>query len=136
MTDGRSAPVRRTMTFQVQDELDQEAFAATAEPDVVRGEVGQPIKIRPLLNDLPGSDPANPDAELALGGKLPAQAGRRRQDRHSRTASSPSPGPRPGTYFLDYDAAFGNAALDGSTVRVDVQPGPWRPATPSRCPTR
>ncbi len=121
VTDGRSAPVRRTMTFQVQDKLDQEAFAATAEPDVVRGEVGQPIKIRPLLNDLPGSDPADPDAELALGGKLPGQAGAVvKTDTENGVITFT--GSKAGTFFLDYDAAYGNAPLDGSTVRVDVQP--------------
>ena len=121
VTDGRSAPVRRTMTFQVQDKLDQEAFAATAEPDVVRGEVGQPIKIRPLLNDLPGSDPSTPNAELALGGKLPGQSGATiRTDAENGIITFT--GSRAGTFFLDYDAAYGNAPLDGSTVRVDVQP--------------
>ncbi len=121
VTDGRSAPVRRTMTFQVQDKLDQEAFAATAEPDVVRGEVGQPIKIRPLLNDLPGSDPADPDAELALGGKLPGQGGAVvKTDTENGVITFT--GSKAGTFFLDYDAAYGNAPLDGSTVRVDVQP--------------
>ncbi|KRF35221.1 Ig-like domain-containing protein [Nocardioides sp. Soil805] len=121
VTDGRSAPVRRTMTFQVQGKLDQESFPATAEPDVVRGEVGQPIKIRPLLNDLPGSDPASPNAELALGGKLPGQAGATiRTDTENGIITFT--GDRAGTFFLDYDAAYGNAPLDGSTIRVDVQP--------------
>lgn len=121
VTDGRSAPVRRTLTFQVQDRLDQEAFAATAEPDVVRGEVGQPIKVRPLLNDLPGSDPANPHAELALGGKLPGQSGATvRTDTENGVITFT--GARAGTFFLDYDAAYGNAPLDGSIVRVDVRP--------------
>ena len=121
VTDGRSAPVRRTMTFQVQDKLDQESFAATAEPDVVRGEVGQPIKIRPLLNDLPGSDPSDPDAELALGSKLPEQAGATiRTDTENGIITFT--GAKAGSFFLDYDAAYGNAPLDGSTIRVDVQP--------------
>ena len=58
------------MSFQVQAPKDQKAYAPQAEPDVVRGEVGKPIKIRPLLNDLPGSDPNATDAELSLGGKV------------------------------------------------------------------
>ena len=121
VTDGRSAPVRRTMTFQVQDKLDQESFAPTAEPDVVRGEVGRPIKIRPLLNDLPGSDPSTPNAELALGGKLPGQSGATiKTDTENGVITFT--GSRAGTFFLDYDAAYGNAPLDGSTVRIDVQP--------------
>ena len=73
VTDGRSAPVTKSMSFQVQAPKDQKAYAPQAEPDVVRGEVGKPIKIRPLLNDLPGSDPNATDAELSLGGKVPQQ---------------------------------------------------------------
>ena len=66
----------------------------------MRGEVGKPIKIRPLLNDLPGSDPNNPNAELSLGGKVPQQPG-------AKIVSDLDAGPadvhrRPaGTYFLE-----------------------------------
>ncbi|WP_159081367.1 fibronectin type III domain-containing protein [Nocardioides sediminis] len=121
VTDGRSAPVERAITFQVQDKLDQDAFEADAQPDVVRGEVGQPIKIRPLLNDLPGSDPSTPETELALGGKLPGQSGATiRTDLENGIITFT--GSKAGTFFLDYDAAYGNAPLDGSTIRVDVQP--------------
>jgi hypothetical protein len=123
VTDGRSDPVKKSMTFQVQAPKDQKAFAPSAQPDVVRGEVGQPIKIRPLLNDLPGSDPNEPDAELTLGGKVPQQPGTRIvSDLDSGQITFTAD--RPDTYFLNYDAGYGNAPLDQGTIRVDVKARP------------
>ncbi|MCW2833011.1 MAG: hypothetical protein JWN68_964 [Nocardioides sp.] len=123
VSDGRSAPVPQTLTFEVQEKSDRKKIPASAEPDVVRGEVGTPIKIRPLLNDLPGSDPSTPYADLALGGKIPAQPGATiRTDLESGIITFV--GERPGTYFLDYEAAFGFAELDRETVRIDVLPAP------------
>ncbi|WP_210439941.1 Ig-like domain-containing protein [Nocardioides xinjiangensis] len=133
VTDGRSAPVRTSMSFQVQAPKDQTSFAPSAEPDVVRGEVGKPIKIRPLLNDLPGSDPNDTDAELALGGKVPQQPGARIvSDLDSGQITFT--GDRAGTYFLSYDAGYGNAPLDQGTIRVDVKPRPKRAADPIAMP--
>ena len=123
VADGLSRPVTRTMSFAVQERLDQQAFAATAEPDVVRGEVGSPIVIRPLANDLPGSDPSTPNAELALGGKVADQPGTSiRTDLENGLVTLRSD--KPGTYFLDYDAAYGNAPVSHNKIRVDVQPRP------------
>ena len=133
VTDGNSAPVRTSMTFQVQAPQDQDSFAPVAEPDVVRGEIGQPIKIRPLLNDLPGSDPDNPNAELSLGGKVPQQPDATivsDLDAGQLTFT----GDRAGTYFLTYDAGYGNADLDQGTIRVDVKPRPKRAADPIAMP--
>ena len=133
VTDGRSAPVTKSMGFQVQAPKDQKSYAPQAEPDVVRGEVGKPIKIRPLLNDLPGSDPNATDAELSLGGKVPQQPNAKvvtDLDAGQLTFT----GERAGTYFLSYDAAFGNAPLDQGTIRVDVKASPKRAADPIAMP--
>ena len=133
VTDGRSAPVTKSMGFQVQAPKDQKSYAPQAEPDVVRGEVGKPIKIRPLLNDLPGSDPNATDAELSLGGKVPQQPSAKvvtDLDAGQLTFT----GERAGTYFLSYDAAFGNAPLDQGTIRVDVKASPKRAADPIAMP--
>ncbi|HYH73425.1 MAG TPA: hypothetical protein VD764_09410, partial [Nocardioides sp.] len=133
VTDGRSGPVTKSMSFQVQAPQDQKAYAPQAEPDVVRGEVGMPIKIRPLLNDLPGSDPNATDAELSLGGKVPQQPNAKvvtDLDAGQLTFT----GERAGTYFLSYDAAFGNAPLDQGTIRVDVRASPKRAAAPIAMP--
>ncbi|HXH76900.1 Ig-like domain-containing protein [Nocardioides sp.] len=133
VSDGRSAPVPQTLTFDVQEKSDRKKIPASAEPDVVRGEVGTPIKIRPLLNDLPGSDPSTPYADLALGGKIPAQPGATiRTDVESGIITFV--GDRPGTYFLDYEAAFGFAELDRETIRVDVLPAPKTPGAPITMP--
>ncbi|MBD3944595.1 Ig-like domain-containing protein [Nocardioides ganghwensis] len=133
VTDGRSAPVRKSISFQVQARSDQKAFAPSAEPDVVRGEVGKPIKIRPLLNDLPGSDPNDTDAELVLGGKVPQQPGAKVVS-DLESGQLTFTGERAGTYFLSYDAGYGNAPLDQGTVRVDVRPAPKRAAPPVAMP--
>lgn len=133
VSDGRSAPVKQTLSFDVQERLDRETFAAVAEPDVVRGEVGQPIKVRPLLNDLPGSDPGTPNAELMLGGKIPDQTGATiKTDVENGIITFT--GDRPGTYFVQYDAAFGNARFDQETVRIDVRPRPKSPGDPVAMP--
>ncbi|HEV2796722.1 MAG TPA: Ig-like domain-containing protein, partial [Nocardioides sp.] len=133
VTDGRSAPVKKSLSFQVQAPNDQDTFPPSAEPDVVRGEVGRPIKIRPLLNDLPGSDPDTPNAELSLGGKVPQQPGGKvvtDLDSGQLTFT----GDRAGTYFLSYDAGYGNATLDEGTIRVDVKASPKRAAAPIAMP--
>lgn len=133
VTDGRSDPITKSMSFQVQAPKDQKAYAPQAEPDVVRGEVGKPIKIRPLLNDLPGSDPNATDAELSLGGKVPQQPNAKvvtDLDAGQLTFT----GERAGTYFLSYDAGFGNAPLDQGTIRVDVKARPKRSAEPIAMP--
>ena len=133
VSDGRSAPVKQMLTFAVQDRLDRTTFAPVAEPDVVRGEVGKPITIRPLLNDLPGSDPGTPNAELELGGKIPAQAGASIVTEVDSGVITFT-GEKPGTYFVDYQAAFGFAAMDRETVRVDVLPAPRTPGDPVAMP--
>lgn len=133
VTDGRSSPVSRRLDFEVQAPQDQRSYAPTAEPDVVRGEVGAPIRIRPLLNDLPGSDPATPHAELSLGGRIPGQAGATiSTDRESGIVTFEAD--KPGTHFLDYDAAYGNAPLARGTIRVDVRARTQRPKDPVAMP--
>ena len=119
VSDGRSTPVEREIEFEVQGASDQSSFAPVAEPDVLRGEVGSQIKIRPLLNDLAGSDPAAPNAELALGGRIPQQPGLDVKTDLDTGTIVVEPA-RPGTYFIDYDAAYGLAPLDKGTIRLDV----------------
>lgn len=133
VTDGNSGPVRKSLSFQVQAPKDQNSFAPSAEPDVVRGEVGKPIKIRPLLNDLPGSDPNAPDAELSLAAKVPQQPNVTvvsDLDAGQLTVTAQ----QAGTYFLNYDAGYGDAPLAPGTIRVDVKPKPKRAADPIAMP--
>jgi len=117
----------------VQAPTDRQAHAATAEPDVVVGQVGTAITIRPLENDLPGSDPITPDAALKIAGKVTSSGG-------GTVATAAAAGTitfrsdQAKTYFLDYDAAFGNAPFSRGLVRVDVRAADHPPKPPVAMP--
>lgn len=133
VTDGVGDPVTRDLKFQVQGRKDRQAHEATAEPDVVAGETGKPITIRPLANDLPGSDPVTPDAVLELAGKVAEVGGAEvRTDLVDGTITFRSTQPK--TYFLDYDAAYGNAPFARGRVRVDVRDSKRPPQPPVAMP--
>lgn len=133
VTDGIGEPVEEVLRFRVQDRRDRQSFPATAEPDVVSGEAGEPITIRPLANDLPGSDPVTPEAALAIAGKVAPTGGATvTTDLVEGTVTFRSTVPR--TYFLDYDAAYGNADLDDGRIRVDVRAPERPPLSPVAMP--
>ncbi|GAB76623.1 hypothetical protein SAMN05421595_1756 [Austwickia chelonae] len=95
------------------------ASPPTAMPDFVSGQVGRPIVIRPLDNDLPGADPATPSARLRLAGDVSSAEGlavttNRNEGTVTVTAA------RPGTFFLPYGVIYGGAPMAKSTIRVDV----------------
>lgn len=132
VTDGTET-VTEDLTFQVQDKLDRRAFPATAEPDVVAGQAGEPITIRPLANDLPGSDPVTPTAVVELAGTVaPVGGAEVSTDLTEGTITFRSDTAR--TYFLDYGAKFGNAPFDEGRVRVDVRPAERPPREPVAMP--
>ncbi|MBP6997585.1 MAG: fibronectin type III domain-containing protein [Phycicoccus sp.] len=95
-------------------------------PDVARGDAGQPIVLRPLDNDLPGTDPLNPGARLELAGDVLAPEG-------TTVATSPETGAvtvtaaAAGTYLLSYTVRYGDAAPARGTMRVDVIDPAQRP---------
>lgn len=133
VTDGIGEPVQEVLRFRVQDRRDRQSFPATAEPDVVSGEAGEPITIRPLANDLPGSDPVTPEAALAIAGKVAPTGGASvTTDLVEGTVTFRSATPR--TYFLDYAAAYGNADLDNGRIRVDVRAPERPPLSPVAMP--
>ena len=82
VTDGRSAPVRRTMTFQVQDKLDQEAFAATRRARR-RPRRGGPADQdpSPRSTTCPAPTRPTPTPSSRSAARLPGQGGADRQDR-------------------------------------------------------
>jgi hypothetical protein len=128
VSDGIGDPVGNELTFLVQEPKAREAVAGVAEPDIVAGEVGKPITIRPLGNDLPGSDPVTPTARLTLGGKVAETGGARvRTDLPEGSITFTSDIAR--SYFLDYDAAYGNAPFAKGRIRVDVR-APQKPPPP------
>lgn len=91
----------------------------TANPDTARGEVGKPIVIRPLANDIPGSDPRTPDARLVIGGDITPKANLK-VSTDQRSGLVTVVASRPGPYFLEYAAAYGSARVDRSQIRIDV----------------
>ncbi|WP_309647386.1 Ig-like domain-containing protein [Nocardioides sp.] len=133
VTDDIGDPVTDELKFQVQGIKDRQAYPAIAEPDVIAGEVGRPITIRPLGNDLPGSDPVTPDAVLELAGKVAATSGADvRTDLVGGTITFRSAQPK--TYFLDYDAKYGNAPFARGRIRVDVRASEKPPQAPVAMP--
>ena len=133
VTDGLGEPVKETLDFRVQQPDDLQPVAPTAEPDVIAGETGKPIEIRPLANDLPGSDPFDPEAVLSLAGKVRNVPGAEVTTNlvkgtitlRSETAQ---------TYFLDYQAAYGTAETDTGKIRVDVRAPESPPLDPVAVP--
>ncbi|WP_051218388.1 Ig-like domain-containing protein [Nocardioides insulae] len=133
VSDGVGEPVEESVRVRVQDHRDRQAVAPSAQPDVVSGEVGKPILIRPLANDHPGSDPTTPDAELVLAGQVASPGGARvSTDLVEGTVTLRANSPR--TYFLDYDAAYGNSQFSRAKIRVDVRPAQNPPRDPVAMP--
>ncbi|MGG5259064.1 Ig-like domain-containing protein [Phycicoccus avicenniae] len=145
-TDGRlryTAPAKpgpRTIDYTVSDGTAETAgrqsvdvladtarpVAATPLPDVGRGEVGKPVVLRPLDNDVPGTDPLNPAARLQLAGNVTAPDGTTVVT--STDAGTVSVTARaPGTYLLSYPVRFGEASIARGAIRVDVRAASERP---------
>lgn len=133
VSDGIGAPVPATIQVAVQSPTATTPVAATAEPDVAKGQVGQPIAIHPLANDLPGADPTEPTARLTLPGAVPAVGGLT-VDTDTRTGTVTVTAATAGTYVLTYNAAFGNAPFARGTIRVDVVAAPTSPQPPVAMP--
>lgn len=130
VSDGRA----QTQGRQPVTVLGKGATAAAAppvtSPDVARGEAGSPITVRPLGNDLPGTDPANRSARLTLAGDVVAPDGTTVTTDVDTGAVTLLAG-APGTYLLTYTAAFGDAPYARGTIRVDVTKRAARTGTPT-----
>ena len=66
VSDGVGEVVDGKITVTVLEATAPTAAPAITQPDVVQGLVDVPLVIRPLDNDLPGADPGNANAVLAL----------------------------------------------------------------------
>ncbi len=99
---------------------------ATPLPDVGRGEVGKPVVLRPLDNDVPGTDPADPSARLQLAGDVTAPDGTTVETSTDAGTVSVTAG-APGTYLLAYTVRFGGAAFARGAMRVDIRAATERP---------
>ncbi len=133
VTDGIAKPVSGTVTVVVQPPTATNTVAPVTQPDMARGEVGQPVTISPLDNDLPGADPSDPSAKLTLAGDLASPAGSTvTTDLSSGTVVLTAA--RPGAYKLTYKAAFGNAPFANGAIRVDVVADPTSTPPPVAMP--
>lgn len=132
-TDGVGQPTDGSLTVAIQTPAAATAIAATTQPDVVRGEVGKAFVVSPLVNDLPGSDPASAHGVLALAGNIAPKEGLE-VETDLRTGTATLTGSRPGTFFLDYSAAFGSAPFAQGQIRVDVSTPPAQPLPPVTMP--
>jgi large repetitive protein len=133
VSDGVGAPVGGSLQIRVQSPSSTSSLAPVAEPDVARGEVGQPIVVHPLDNDLPGADPTDPGAKLDLAQAVASPAGTAvSTDLADGTVTVTAA--RAGTYLLRYSDQFGSAPFSTATIRVDVAAAPGTPAPPVTVP--
>lgn len=92
---------------------------AVAQPDIARGEVGKPISIMPLANDIPGADPRDLSARLTLNAEVSGKANVS-VSTDIRSGQVLAVAQRAGSYFLTYSVAFGNAPVASGRIRVDA----------------
>lgn len=120
VSDGAGAAMKKsTVKVRVLARKSVAAVAATAEPDTARGQVGQPISVFPLANDIPGADPRNLNAKLVLSGPV-AQKANLSVSTDAKTGQVQVTASREGPYFLTYSVAFGSAAVTKGTIRIDA----------------
>jgi len=89
-----------------------------AQPDMATGQVGVPLTLYPLKNDIPGADPLDPSAQLMLLGAITAPTGLTVQT-DPATGAVTATATAPGTYILGYTAGFGTAGFSQSQIRLD-----------------
>lgn len=94
------------------------AVNPVAFPDIVRGVPKHDIVVSPLDNDLPGSDPRDPDATWSLGDVSPEGDAKVTVTTDDSTAVTLRAA-QPGTYLVSYTAAYGDGS-DRGTIRLDV----------------
>ncbi|MFD5828005.1 Ig-like domain-containing protein [Lentzea sp. NPDC060358] len=133
VTDGIANAVAGTERVRVLDAAAPTAVPPVARPDVARGQVGTPVLVRPLDNDLPGADPVDPAAVLRLAADVAPQAGATITT-DTKTGLVTLTATKPGTFPLDYTAAFGNAPFAKGAIRIDVAAAPAAPLPPVAMP--
>ncbi|WGX98368.1 Ig-like domain-containing protein [Nocardioides sp. L-11A] len=114
-------PGQGVVVLDVLPKGSNKAVPAQALPDVASGEVGGPIAVQPLDNDIPGADPSDAQARLALAGRVaPTRGLDVATDLESGRVTVQAQ--RPGTYQLTYAAGFGAAARATGKITVVVDP--------------
>jgi hypothetical protein len=133
VSDGIGPPVISTATVSVLAASDL-PLPAQPKPDVARGVVNTPILIHPLDNDLPGADPTNPQAQLALAGEPTGVQPGSTATADRRKGTITFTAIHPATYILTYGATFGAAATAAGQIRIDIQPDPSTTLPPVAVP--
>ncbi|MEV0677859.1 Ig-like domain-containing protein [Actinosynnema sp. NPDC050436] len=133
VTDGVGEPAQGSERVTVQAASDATTVAPTAQPDVARGQVGRPVEVQPLDNDLPGSDPTDPTAALRLAAEVATPEGVTVVT-DLKAGTVVVTGTKPGTVVLEYTAAFGNAPFAKAGIRVDLSAAPDSPVPPVAMP--
>jgi large repetitive protein len=131
--DGIGDPVNGTVKVNVLSPSSLDARPALAQPDVARAVVGKPLTISPLANDIPGSDPTDPSARLALAAPLPQPVGAS-VSTDLAAGNVTITAHHVGTLQLKYQAAFGSAKLSTGQIRVDVVASPAQLLPPVAVP--
>ena len=115
----RGANVEHSAIVKVSSNEDLDGTAPVARPDAVKGEVGKPISVLPLANDIPGVDPASEDTKLSLADDVTGWKGAKvTTDRVGGRVTFVAESS--GTYLVPYTAGFGGAATADGSIRVDV----------------
>lgn len=116
---GSHANVKGSVEVHVSSDEDLDGTGPVARPDAVKGEVGKPISVLPLANDIPGVDPASEDTKLTLADDVAGWKGAKvTTDRVGGRVTFVAE--NPGTFWVPYTAGFGSAATDDGLIRVDV----------------
>lgn len=134
VSDGIVArPTMASLTVSVLAASSTQPVPPVAEPDVAQAIVGMPVTIRPLANDIPGADPTNPRARLAVGAPVTSVAGAS-VSTDLQTGTVTFTAQRPGPFFLSYQAIYGAAQPSWGTIRVQVAPATGQPKPPVTVP--
>ena len=134
VSDGRVAqPTMAQLAVSVIGSSSTQFVAPVAEPDATLAVVGSPVTLQPLANDLPGVDPTNPAAKLALAAPVAAVPGATvSTDLANGTVTFTAQ--HPGDFFLTYTDAYGAAPTASGFIRVHVLPATGTPKPPVTTP--
>ncbi len=134
VSDGRVAqPTMASLTVSVVGSSSTQFVAPVAEPDAAQAVAGSPVTLQPMANDLPGVDPTNPAAKLALAAPVAAVPGASvSTDLADGTVTFTAQ--HSGDFFLSYTDAYGAAPTASGSIRVHVLPATGAPKPPVTTP--
>ena len=134
VSDGRVArPTQATLKVTVLGSSSTKFVPPSAGPVAAQAVAGAPLTLHPLASDLPGVDPTDPAATLALAAPV-AQVSGAAVVTDMNTGAVTFTAQRTGDYFLTYQVAFGAAPVQTGTIRVHVIPATSAPMPPVTTP--